>query len=155
MPLFKRKQKSPQIDPAVPRLHGKDEIGAMLVWQVEHATSAGSSFSVLYVVPQALPGERIGTAEVGVVSRAIVDQLRDEDRAGTVADDAYLVVLPDTQYEKAQVVAHRLATEFSVRSARINRRNWRVAIAVFPTDGMTAEALTDAAMSRALGTRAA
>ncbi len=127
----------------------------MLAWQVERATSGGSSFCVLYIAPQALPGERIIAAEAGIVSGLIIGQLRDDDRAGTVADDAYLVVLPNTRHDQARVVAHRLATEFTVRSSHVNRRNWRVGIAVFPDDGMDPATLTDTAVTRARSTRAA
>lgn len=159
MRLFKRKQTqkrdAAQVDPATPRLCGRDEIDAMLAWQLERAASGGPSFCVLYVVPQVLGEERIGPAEAEVVPNTILEELRDDDRTGEIADCAYLVVLAHTEHNEAQTVAHRLATEFTVRSAHVNRRNWRVGIAAFPDDGITAAALTEVARAHALGRRAA
>jgi hypothetical protein len=154
MPLFKRKTpreepRAAEADPAEPRLCGPEEIRAMVAWQVEQASAAGAGFCVLWVVPQILPGERIAGAEARIVSGAIVAQLREDDRAGVLPDDAYLVMLAHKAFDGAQIVAHRLATEFTVRSAHVNRRNWRVGIAVFPDDGITAETLAEAAEAAA------
>ncbi len=90
------------------------------------------------------------------MTRAIAAQLRDGDEAGAVRGGGYLVILPGSAFAQAQIVGHRLATEFTVRSAHVNRRNWRVGIAAFPEDGLAPETLVAAAIAAAKrGSRAA
>ena len=161
MPLFRRLSRDRSHNPGearapAARLLDEASVHAALTALVDAASAPGTAFCALCVVPQLLPGERIAAAEAEVVARAICDQLRDGDQAGAIANGAYVVVLPRTDAAHAQVVAHRLATEFTVRSAHVNRRNWRVGIAAFPEDGLSAETLVAAALAAAKrGTRAA
>jgi len=146
MPLFRRKPANGETaaePPKVADVGSEEEMLAAVAEQIARASGSDGSFCLLRVSAQVLPGTRISADELTVVADAILGQLREGDRAGRTGGD-YLVILPDTTADRAMVAAQRLGTEVTMRSAAVNRRNWRVGVAAYPEDGIRPETLIDA-----------
>lgn len=63
-------------------------------------------------------------SEIDLVGSIIAARLRREDGFDFGDDSAFTVVLAKTDPQAARVVASRLASEVSFRSAAIKKRNW-------------------------------
>ena len=115
---------------------------------VEEAAESQRPYTVLACVPQNLPGEN--TADiVNVVGRCILGLIRDGDLPGIVGRDIVALGLAETDAAGAQVLAHRLQNELTLRSTPLRHTIWESGFACLPEDGLTAAELLDAAIRSA------
>ena len=119
---------------------------------VEEAAESQLPFAVLVCVPQSLPGEN-NSDIVDVVGRCILDLIRDTDLPGILERNIVALGLADTDAAGAQILAHRLQNELTLRSTPLRNTIWESGFACLPEDGLTAEELLDAAISSAKNRR--
>jgi GGDEF domain-containing protein len=108
-----------------------------------------ATFSVLSLAPQLVPGDYLTRREVDVIARMLEERLRDSDEYCVLSDGSYVIVLPDTTEADAMIVAQRLASEATFRSASVQRRKWMAGIASYPHDAETEALLIARARGRA------
>ena len=99
------------------------------------------AFSILSLVPDLMPGERLSKAEVALVEKTLGEKLRRDDCYCAMDDNTFLIVLEGATDDDAMVVAHRVALEVMSKSGAIQRRNWQAGIARYPRDGKTQSSL--------------
>ena len=115
---------------------------------VEQAPEAQLPYTVLACVPQSLPGENTSDIVNGI-GRCILGLVREADLAGIVRRDVVALGLAETDATGAQVLAHRLQNELTLRSAPLRNTVWESGFACLPEDGLTAEELLGAAIRSA------
>lgn len=147
MPLFKRKHEPPP-EPAPP-ISDEAEVHRAIYAGAERRRAGGAEFSVLCVIPQLIGTATLLPAETEAATASIAAELRGEDRFCLLADGSYIVVLAETEGDHGLVVAQRLGTDLTVRSAGIKQRKWLVGIARDPLDVKTEAALIELARADA------
>ena len=130
-----------------------DEFELRLAAEVARAARDGLPYAVLTCIPQLLPDER--ASNVVEAAAACVHQLvRDEDVVGRLTDEIIGIGARETAAVGAQALAHRLQTEFGLRSSHLRVTKWDVGTACLPEDGSTSfellHAATQAARTRRL-----
>ncbi len=115
---------------------------------VKEAAESQRPYAVLACVPQSLPGENTSDI-VNVVGRCILGLVRDGDLPGIVERNIVALGLAETDAAGAQVLAHRLRNELTLRSTPLRNTVWESGFACLPEDGLTAEELLDAAITSA------
>lgn len=113
--------------------------------EVEQAAKDQRPYAVLACVPQGLPGE-IASDVVSVVAECVLGFVRDADLPGIIGHDIVALGSAETGAAGAQVLAHRLQNELTLRSTPLRNTVWESGFACLPEDGLTAEELLDAAI---------
>ncbi len=115
---------------------------------VEEAAAEQHGYAVMACVPDALPGEDSSDI-LDAAAGWLPEVIRSDDVPGRLGDDAIAVGLPGTDAAGAQVLAHRLQSELTLRSTRFRSASWDAAFACLPEQGLTADELLDAAIELA------
>ena len=108
----------------------------------------GRHLVIVAVVPQLLPGDEIGQAELNTATGAVVSRLRRTDRVGLTTDRAIVCLLPETEERGGRSAGHRLAAQLMLSSRAATQRNWLYGVAEHReevlAEDLIASALADA-----------
>lgn len=121
---------------------------ARLRRSVEEAAEERRAYAVIACVPNALPGE-VTSDVFDAVANCVLGMVRDDDLPGLLDSDAVIVGLPGTDATGAQVLAHRLQSELTLRSTPFRNTVWDAAFACLPGQGLTADELLSSAIELA------
>lgn len=152
MPMFGKKTVTPEPEsgPAPKSALSAEQILNLLGYELERSRRYGRPLSILRIVPQTLPGEVPRTAEINATCEAARGQLRDIDHLGLLDDHTLLAVLPETAGPGARVVANRIKSDLTIRSAGGQQRNWLVGSSTLWDDGDGVEELLATSSAHAL-----
>jgi diguanylate cyclase (GGDEF)-like protein len=114
---------------------------ALLLLELSGVKAAGDRF-----------GRSVGDTLIQVLADAIEQRIRQSDTPSRVSDDQFAVILPDTNAAGAEVIAGQILARFLddlrgiVPGDLVARGSF--AVAIFPADGSTADALLTSASRR-------
>jgi diguanylate cyclase (GGDEF)-like protein len=114
---------------------------ALLLLELSGVKAAGDRF-----------GRSVGDTLIQVLADAIEQRIRQSDTPSRVSDDQFAVILPDTNTAGAEVIAGQILARFLddlrgiVPGDLVARGSF--AVAIFPADGSTADALLTSASRR-------
>lgn len=152
MPLFKRREEDAKAGDGSPkalaRILSIEDIFDRLEEEIVRVQRYGGALSVFAITPQRL-ANALDEREGASASEFVRTQLRFNDLVSVMTDGTVVAILPETEFDGARVVAHRIASDLTVRSTAERHRKWLSGVSAFPTDGEDPPALMQSAIDRA------
>jgi hypothetical protein len=126
-----------------------------LDFEMQRALRYTRPLAVVFIAPQLLDGEQLSSVERRLVAATLSISIRGTDRAGTLRDGGYAVVLPETGAPAAQAAARRLVAELTLKSSSIRHRKWLAGAVMYSGDAEADDFVRRAANAAAEARRVA
>lgn len=111
--------------------------------------------SVLVGEPVLFPGQSVAPVALAVGAASAQAAARSTDLVGWLDDETYIIVMPETLEEEAQVAMHRWRSQMWSQSRDLGGQKWRIAAIADPTRFETSKQLVEAATGLLAGSLAA
>jgi len=115
--------------------------------EVQRCTRYGRGLAFILWEPRLLPGEVMDDDVVARVGAVIKGALRQTDMAAQLERTCFAALLIESEYNTARTVAFRMKGSLGSR-VRGGPASWRTGMAIFPDDGVDADALLQVATRR-------
>jgi GGDEF domain-containing protein len=115
--------------------------------EVQRCARYGRGLALILWEPRLLPSEAMDSDVIARVGAIIKAALRQTDMAAQLERTCFAALLIESEYNTARTVAFRMKGSLASR-VRGGPASWRTGLAVFPDDGVDADALFQVAARR-------
>ncbi len=129
-------------------LYTGEDFRRQLDAEIGRASKENLPYAVLACIPRQLSGED-ATDLIAAAADSLPELVRQSDLVGLLPSQVLAIGAPETTASGAQVLADRLQSELSIRSAYIRNTKWQAGYACGPEDGATLQELLQSAIDAA------
>lgn len=115
--------------------------------EVQRCARYGRGLALILWEPRLLPGEALDDDVIARVGAVIKAALRQTDMASQLERTTFAALLIESEHNTARTVAFRMKGSLASR-VRGGPASWRTGMAIFPDDGVDADALFQVAARR-------